>query len=114
MDSLPPLLAFGQMLEQQAAGGPAAVPLLGREADEAWDLLRLGEIALRRMGKAVALQRDDPLVTLVRHRLVECDRQITLAEQGEERRVRPDVRDPLGIVPDVSTELAVQIVAHEQ
>src|SRR5215204_4393375 len=55
MDSLPALLAFRQMLEQQAAGGPAPVPLLGREPDETRDLLGLAEIALRRMRKAVAL-----------------------------------------------------------
>ena len=60
------LLAFGQMLEQQAAGDPAAVALFGREPDEARDLLRLGEIALRRLGQAAALQRDDALVALVR------------------------------------------------
>ena len=38
--------------------------------------------------QAFALQRDDALVALVGHRLVEGDREIALAEQREQRRVR--------------------------
>ena len=114
MQPLAALLALGQMLEQHAAGDPAAVALFGRQADEARDLLGLGEIALRRLGQAVALQRDDPLVALVGRRLVEGDRQIALAEQGEQRRVRPSVGQPLGIVADIAAQLAAEIIAHQQ
>ena len=59
------LLALGQVLEQQAAGEPMAVALLRREPDQARDLLRLGEIALRRLAQVLALQRDDALVALL-------------------------------------------------
>src|SRR4029079_736541 len=88
VDTLPALFAFGQMLEQQTAGDPAALVLLGGEPAKARDLLRLREIALCGMREAVALQWHDPLVALVRHRLVECDRQVSLAEQSEKRRGR--------------------------
>ena len=81
------LLALGQMLEQQAAGDPVAVALLGREPDQARDLLRLREIALRRLAEVLALERHDALVALVGDRLVEGDREIALAEQLLERRL---------------------------
>src|SRR3982750_2392683 len=87
MQPVAPFLALGQMLEQQPAGSPMAVALLRREPDEARDLLRLGEKALRRLPEVPALQRHDPLVALICDRLIEGDGQKTLAEQLLERRV---------------------------
>ena len=110
---LAPFLALRQMLEQQAARLPVVAALLGREPHQARDLLRLREIALRRLAEVLALQRDDPLVALVGHRLVERDRQIALAEQLLQL-ARPALRQPLGIVADVAAQLAAAIVAHQQ
>ena len=90
MQPLAALLALRQMLEQQAAGEPVAVALLRREPNQARDLLRLAEIALRRFGQALALQRHDPLVALLGQRLVEGDRQIALAEQAPASDGSPD------------------------
>ena len=83
VDALAALLAFGQMLKQQSARDPMSVMLCDRQADQARDLLRLREKALRCLRQAVALQRDDPLVALVHHRMIEGDREIALAEQRE-------------------------------
>ena len=51
MQPLAAFLALGKVLEQQPAGGPMLTALLRREAHEAGDLLRLGEIALRRLAR---------------------------------------------------------------
>ena len=109
-----PLLAFGQMLEQQPARAPAVVALVRGQPNQARDLLGLGEIALRRLGQAVALQRHDPLVALVGRRLVEGDRQIALAEQSEQRWLRARLGQPLGIVADIAAQLAAEIIADQQ
>ena len=52
---LAPFLALGKVLEQQAAGEPMFAALFGGEADQARDLLGLGEIALRRFTQILAL-----------------------------------------------------------
>ncbi len=77
----------GKMLEQQPARGPMALALLRRQPDQARDLLRLGEITLRRLAEVPALQRHDPLIALVGDRLIEGDRQKTIAEQLLQRRL---------------------------
>ena len=59
---LAPLLALGQMLEQDAAGDMAVV--VDREPDQARDLLGLAEEMLDRLGEAVAFQRHDALIAL--------------------------------------------------
>ena len=87
MQPVAPFLAFGQMLEQQPARGPMAVAFLRRQPDEARNLLRLGEITLRRLAEVSALQRDNPLIALVGDRLIEGDRQKTVAEQLLQRRL---------------------------
>ena len=64
---LAPLLALGQMLDEQAAGDVAAVGRRAhRDADEAGDLLGLGEIMLGRLGERAAFERDDALIALAR------------------------------------------------
>src|SRR5436190_21817463 len=82
-------LALGQMLEHHPAGDPARLILPGGKPDDRRNLLRLGEIALRGLAQALTSQRNDPLAALLGRRLVESDRQIALAEEREERRVRP-------------------------
>ena len=84
VEALAALLAFGQMLEQDAAGDVAGI--VDREPHQARYLLRLAEEMLRGLGEAFALERDDALVALAGHRLVEGDGEIALAEQGEQRR----------------------------
>ena len=96
---LAPLLALGQVLEEQAARDVAPVgPLRDADADQARDLLGLDEIALRRLGQRVAVERDDALIALARRRQVEGDRQIALAEQREQRRLGRRLGQPIGIV----------------
>src|SRR5690348_8320934 len=88
--------------------------LLGPEPNQARALLRLREIALRRFGEVLALQRNDALIAFVRHRLVEGDREIALAEQLLQRRFRGRFREPLGVVPDIAAQLAAEIIAHQE
>ncbi len=83
VDSLAALLALREMLEENSAGDPMAVALLDRKSHQARDLLRLREVTLGGLGKAVAVQRHDTLVTLLGLRLVECDCQVAFAEKGE-------------------------------
>src|SRR4051812_43961208 len=106
---LPPLLAFGQMLEQQSTRGPFVAALLGRQADEAWDLLRLREIALSRIAEALALERHDALVTLLRNRLIEGDGEIALAEHLRQRRTVLQLLDARGIVPVLNEPAPTEI-----
>src|SRR4051812_11145809 len=73
---LAPVLALGQVLEQEATGVPVALPLLRRKADQARNLLGLREIVLCGIRKVLALQRDDALISFVGDRLVEGDREI--------------------------------------
>ncbi len=83
VDSLAALLALREMLEENSAGDPMAVALLDRKSHQARDLLRLREVTLGGLGKAVAVQRHDTLVTLLGLRLVECDCQVAFAEKSE-------------------------------
>ena len=59
-------------------------------------------------------QRHDALITLAVRRLIEGDRQITLAEQRLQRRHHRNVSQLLRIEPDVATKLASPVVADEQ
>ncbi len=115
VDTVAPLLALGQMLEEEAAGdAPAVGAAADAEADDAGDLLRLEEIALRRPGDRIAVERDDALVALARRRLVEGDGQIALVEQGTERRIPAQRREPAGIVLHIAAQRAALVVAHQQ
>src|SRR6185503_1294745 len=78
---LAPLLALRQVLKQQSPGEPMAAALFRGETHQARDLLGLGEITLRGVAEVLALERHDALVSFVRHRLVEGDREIAVAEQ---------------------------------
>ena len=109
---LAPLLPFRQMLEEEAAGDAAAG--VEREPDQARNLLGLDEEMLGRLGQAAAFQRHDPLVALAGQSLIEGDRQIALAEQGEERGLARLLGEPLGIEADIAAQLAVPIIADEQ
>src|SRR5690242_11617721 len=114
MQPLAALLALGQVLEQEAAGEPMLTALLGREPNQARDLLRLRKIALRRLGKVLALERNDALVALIRDRLVEGDREIALTEQLLQRRLRGRFLEPLRIMPHIAAQLAAEIIAHQK
>ena len=96
---------------------PATQPrssLLRREPDDRSGSAPTGRNSFAPPRQALALQRHDALVALVGRRLVEGDRQIALAEQREQRRVRPGLGQPLGIVADIAAQLAAEIVAHQQ
>src|SRR6185369_12009869 len=92
-----PLFALRQMLEQQTAGEPMLTALLGCQSDKARYLLGLRKIALRSLAEVLPLQRNDALVALLRHRLVEGDREIALAEQVRECRFDRQVRQALRV-----------------
>ena len=114
VQSVAPFLSLRQMLEQKASRGPMPLALHGGEPDQARDLLGLGEIALRRLAEILALQRHDPLITFVRHRLVEGDRQISVAEQLLQRRLRGHAGEPLRVMAHVTAQLPPEIVADEK
>jgi hypothetical protein len=108
------LLALGQMLEQQSSRdsspsrfSAASRTMLGICSDWAKKL----SAASARLSP---VERDDPLIALVHPRMVEGDRQIAFAEQGEERRARPRLRQPRRIVADIAAKLAAQIVADQK
>ncbi len=69
---------------------------------------------LDRLGEAAALERHDPLIALAGQRLIEGDREIALAEQGEERRQARLLGEPLGIEADIAAQLAAAIIGDEQ
>src|SRR3546814_13285906 len=75
------------MLKQQPARDAPRLGIVARrEPDQARDLLRLPEIMLGGIADRCALERHDALIALAACRLVEGDRQESLAEQGEEGR----------------------------
>ncbi len=85
-----------------------------REPHQARDLLGLGEEMLDRLGEVAALERHDPLIALVRHRLVEGDREIALAEQAEQRRLAGLLGEPFGVEADIAAQLAAAIVGDQE
>src|SRR3546814_8812010 len=81
------------MLKQQPArDAPRLGIVTRREPDQARDLLRLPEIMLGGIADRCALERHDALIALAACRLVEGDRQESLAEQGEEGRIRSETK----------------------
>jgi hypothetical protein len=99
------------MLDQESARDMAGV--VHRKADQARDLLRLAEEILRGIGQRMAFERDDTLVPLPGE-LVEGDRQITLAEQGLERRNRGHIMEPVGVEAHIAAKLALAEIADQQ
>src|SRR3546814_4561290 len=82
-------LPFRQMLKQQPArDAPRLGIVTRREPDQARDLLRLPEIMLGGIADRCALERHDALIALAACRLVEGDRQESLAEQGDRKSTR--------------------------
>src|SRR5205085_10948676 len=88
MEPIPPLLALGQMLDENPAGDVAGA--VDREANDARKLLGLYEIILRGLGERTPFQGHDALVAFLGHRMVEGDGEIALAEQSGEVAVARD------------------------
>ena len=66
---LAPVLALGQMLEEQPARDVPPVRIAPHaEADQRRDLLGLDEIALRRLRQRLAVERHDALIALAGRR----------------------------------------------
>src|SRR5205085_7483012 len=107
------LLAFRKMLQQQSASEPVAIALFGSEANQARDLLRLGEIALRCLGKVLAFERDDTLIALLGNGLVERDREIALAKELLQRGPFRSARDAFRVMSDIAAQLAALIIADQ-
>ena len=99
------------MLQENAAGETAASLDADGGTDQGRHLLTLFEVGFDRLREGLALQRHDALVALVRFGDVEGDRQVSLAEQLEERRVRSNQREAFDVVFDVATQFAVAVVA---
>ncbi len=111
---LAPLLALGQMLQQQAARDHAICGACHADPHQAGYLLGLGEIGLRRLTQARPLQRHDALIALADRGEIEGDGEITLAEQREQRRIGRQFGQAIGIVADIAAHLAAAIIDHEQ
>ena len=102
------------MLDEQPAGGAVPPFLAHPDPEKRRQLLGLGEIGFADLGKRRAGQRHDSLISLVRNGMVERDRKIAFAEQRVERRVRPKRAKALRVVPDIASQLAVEVIADQQ
>ena len=114
MQPLAPVFALGQMLHQQAASDAALAVAAHRHPDQRRHLLGLGKIALARLGQRGAFKRDNPLIALLGAGHIKRDRQIALAKQRIERGIDAQLRQPLGIMPDIAAQLTSAVIADQQ
>ena len=105
VEPLAAVLALRQMLDEQPAGDAAAARLAHAQPDHRRDLFGLDEIALRRLGQAVAVERNDALIAFVAARLIEGDRQIAGAEQREQAGIGARLGQLVLVELDIAPQL---------
>src|SRR5689334_5624087 len=100
-----------QMLHHDGAGAPGFLPLAPtgkracREPEPGRDLLRLLEIAERRLGEGDAAQGDNALITLHALALIDSHGEMAFAEKGL-RRGLLELRHHCGIEAGIASDAA--------
>src|SRR5690606_33791295 len=114
VEPLASFLTIGEVLDQEATGEGATIFGGRRRADQRRNLLASREIGFDRSRERIALERDHALIALAGRRQLEGDREVAGAEQVLKSRLLRKLGEALGIVPHVSAQLAVAIVADHQ